>query len=614
MKKYIKSVVKFFKEYRQFGLVILSVVIAGVLALIGQNKWSNVVLVVSMIANVIPLLWDMWQDLRSGKYGVDILAATAIITSAIMGEYWAGIIIVVMLTGGEALEDYAERRAKKELSSLLARKPKKAHLLKGSKVVEIKASEVKVGDKLVIYPGEVVPIDSVIVEGSTSVDESSLTGESLPIEKNAGDTVLSGSINMEGSLTVKTTATAEDSQYQQIIRLVKSAAASQAPFVRLADKYAVPFTIVAYLIAFAAWFISGDSLRFLQVIIVATPCPLILAAPIALISGMSRSARNGIIVKTGAALEQLAQLETIAFDKTGTLTRGVPKVEKISTVGSISPQEVLAYAASLEMGSQHILARAIIVAAEEQKLSIPKAKHVKEISGKGLEGSLKSQQVLVGRHSLMDEMNIEVPTKYDKSTLTSTASYVAIGGKLAGVITFVDELRPDAKAMLEKLQALKVSHTLMVTGDNAATAQRVADELGIETVVADCLPADKIHTVEKVKQRPVGFVGDGVNDAPVLAVSDVGIALGARGSTAASESADVVILQDNVMKVADSVDIARRTFGIATQSILIGIFISIGLMAIFATGKFPPIYGAALQEVVDVIVIFNALRAHSGKF
>lgn len=614
MKKYIKALGKFFKEYRQFGLVIVSVIAAGALALLGQDKWANIVLIVSMIGNVIPLLWDMWQDLRSGKYGVDILAATAIITSAIMGEYWAGIIIVVMLTGGEALEDYAERRAKKELSALLSRKPKLAHLLRGTKVVDVKASEIKVGDKLVVYPGEVVPIDSIIIEGSTSVDESTLTGESLPIEKNAGDTLLSGSINIDGSLTVKTTTTAEESQYQQIIRLVKSAAASQAPFVRLADKYAIPFTVVAYLIAFAAWFISGDSLRFLQVIIVATPCPLILAAPIALISGMSRSAKHGIIVKTGSALEQLAQIETLAFDKTGTLTRGVPKVDNIKTAGNHSAQEILSYAASLEMGSQHILARAIVVAAEEQKLSIPKAKKVKEVAGKGLEGSLKGQQVLVGRHSLMEEEGIEIPTKFDKSSLTSTASYVAINGKLAGVITFVDEIRPNTQEMLERLKAIKVQHTLMVTGDNSATANRVAQELGIEEVIADCLPADKIHAVEHIKRRPVGFVGDGVNDAPVLAVSDVGIALGARGSTAASESADVVIMQDDIMKVADSIDIAKRTFGIATQSILIGIFISIGLMAVFATGKFPPIYGAALQEVVDVIVIFNALRAHSGKF
>lgn len=610
----VKKLRLFFRDYRQFGFVVVSVIIACVLTLLGQAKWANLVLALSAIANVIPLLWDMWQDLRAGKYGVDILAATAIITSVILQEYWAGIIIVVMLTGGEALEDYAEKRAKTELSALLAHKPKKAHLLKGKKVVEVKAADVKSGDKIVIYPGEVIPIDSIILEGTTSVDEASLTGESLPIEKNPGDQVLSGSVNIDGALTVKTTASAEDSQYQQIIRLVKSAAASQAPFVRLADKYAVPFTVVAYVIAGAAWFISGDSLRFLQVIIVATPCPLILAAPIALISGMSRSARSGIIVKTGAALEQLAQIETLAFDKTGTLTRGIPKVDKVKTVGERSTDEVLAYAAALEMSSQHILAKAIVDAAQQQKLSIPKAKKVHEFAGKGLSGAFKGSQVLVGRHSLMEDNHIPIPEKFAKSQLTHTASYVAIDGQLVGVISFVDEVRPNAKDMLDALRASKVQHTLMVTGDNTATAQRVARELDIEEVVADCLPADKIQAIEAIKRRPVGFVGDGVNDAPVLAVADVGIALGARGSTAASESADVVIMQDNIMKVSESVAIAKRTFGIATQSILIGIFISIGLMAIFATGKFAPIWGAALQEVVDVIVIFNALRAHSSKF
>ncbi len=605
-----KKLRDFFSEYKQLGFVIATIIVALPLDIAGYDKAAHIILGISALANTVPLVWDMIQDLRSGTYGVDILAATAIITSVVLGEYWAGMVIVLMLTGGEALEDYAERRAKTELTALLDRAPTQAHLVKGRKTIDVAVAKLRQNDKIIIRPGEVVPVDAVIVDGTGSFDESSLTGESLPQIKKVGEELLSGSVNQDGVITAKALRSAEDSQFEQIIKLVKSASASKAPFVRLADRYAIPFTLTAFILAGGAWIISGESIRFLEVLVVATPCPLILGAPIALISGMSRAAKNGIIVKTGSAMERLADIKTLGFDKTGTLTMGKPKVSEIKTYGSFNKDQVLAYAASLEQNSNHVLAKAIVEKAQAQKLKIVKTKKVKEMAGNGLIANVQGKEVLVGRVGLLEDYKVSLPEKFKTDSIQNTAAFVAIDGKLAGVVSFKDELRPDAKSTLKRIKELGIKNLLMVTGDNPATANAVAKSLGIAEVHASALPADKIHAVEQVAHKPVGFVGDGVNDAPVLAAADVGIALGARGSTAASESADVVIMLDSLKQVGHSVEIAKRTFFIAKQSIWIGIAISVGLMFIFATGKFPPLYGAIIQEVVDVIVIFNALRAH----
>jgi len=605
-----KKLGHFFREYYQLGWVIVAIIVAIILSVAGLEKAAHIVLGATAIINVIPLIWGMIQDLRHGTYGVDILAATAIITSVVLGEYWAGMIIVLMLTGGEALEDYAENRAKTELSALLERAPKKTHLIRGRKTIDIAVNQVQVSDKLLIKPGEVVPVDCVILEGESSFDESSLTGESLPVDKKIDDQLLSGSINVEGSVTVKALRRAEDSQYEQIIKLVKAASTTQAPFVRLADRYAIPFTIVSFVIAGGAWAMSGDSLRFLQVLVVATPCPLILGAPIAIISGISRAARNGIIIKNGASLEQLAAVKTVGFDKTGTLTIGKPTVSGIKAYGKFKNNDVIALAAALEQSSNHVLAKAVMEEANNKKIKIPKPKNVKEVAGHGLIGTLNKNSVLMGKLSFIKENNITLPSNFKASDLTSTVSFIALDEEVIGYIEFTDAVRPESKSMLTKLKQLGIKHTLMVTGDNQKTAAKIAKSLGITDVKADALPADKLIAIEEVKGRPVAFVGDGVNDAPVLTASDVGIALGARGSTAASETADVVIMLDDINKVYQSVAISKNTLKIARQSIMIGIVISIGLMLIYATGKFSPTSGAAIQEVVDIIVIIYALRAH----
>ncbi|HTB48474.1 MAG TPA: heavy metal translocating P-type ATPase [Verrucomicrobiae bacterium] len=610
----MKRLLQFSREYRLFGAALLTVIIGLVLQFTHQHTAARWLLSSVAIIEVLPLVWSMWQDVRSGKYGIDILAATAIIVSVILGQYWAAIVVVLMLTGGETLEDYAEHRARSELDALLAHAPQQAHVIRKGKTMDVPVSELRVGDKLIIKAGELVPVDAKVIEGSASFDESSLTGESLPQTKTLGQQLLSGAINLDGAVTGQATASAEDSQYQQIIRLVRGAASSQAPFVRLADRYSLPFTLVAYAIALGVWAVSGHAIRFLEVIVVATPCPLLLAAPIALISGMARASRYGIIVKTGSALERLAEAKTIAFDKTGTLTNGVLQVDSIKTFGPYKQDEALALAASLEQSSNHILAQAVVSSARTKHLKLIKAKQIQEIAGQGLRATVKGQQVLVGRYSLLEEAGVSLPKGVRQSQIKQTAIYIAVDGSLAGIITLKDTVRPESKATLDTLRDLGVGDFLMITGDNQAAARAIAQKLGITHVHADTLPADKLRILEEVKNRPLAFVGDGVNDAPILTGADIGIALGARGSTAASESADMVIMLDDISRVATAVAIAKRTFQIARQSILVGIGLSLVLMLIFATGKFSPLAGAIIQEVVDVVVIFNALRAHVISF
>ena len=606
-----RKLLSFFKNYKLLGFAMVAAVVALGLQLSGFELAKNILLAFAAGLVSIPVVIDMIKTLRSGHFGVDVLAITAIVTAIILQEYWAAMIIVLMLTGGEALEDYAQRRAKKELSTLLSNRPKIAHIKRGGKTIDVKASQVEPGDRVVILPGEVVPVDGTIIDGATNVDEASITGESIPVLKQVGDELLSGSINIDGAIIIRASNTAANSQYEQIIKLVKAATNGQSPFVRMADRYSVPFTAIAFMIAGAAWFVSGDSMRFLEVMVVATPCPLLLGAPIAIISGMSRAARNGVIIKTGSALEQLAAVKTIAFDKTGTLTQGLPAVNEITTYGSFTKSEVLQAAAALEQSSTHVLASAITAHAATKSIKLQKAKHVTEQTGHGLTGRQNGKEVLVGHLSLLSEAGITLPASFKTNSIKQTVTYVAIGGQFAGTITFKDELRPEATSMIKRLRALKIRNFALISGDNEAACLAIAKRLDITDVYPDCLPSEKIQAIEQMK-GPVAFVGDGVNDAPVLTSADVGIALGARGSTAASETADVIIMHDDVARVAASVEIAKRTMFIAKQSVLIGIVISVALMAAFATGRFTAVQGALIQEVVDVIVIINALRAHGA--
>jgi heavy metal translocating P-type ATPase len=597
---------------RRYPVVAITVVVAmlgGAAALSGHAAWTAWGLSVFALLIAAIQFRDMVRDLMHGRWGIDILAIMAIIATVVVGEYWASIVIVLMLSGGEALEDYAAGRAKRELTALLARAPQQAHRYSGStdQVQDVAISQIEVGDTLLVKPSEIVPVDGTLLSDEATLDESSLTGESIPVERRSDEPLLSGSLNGERAFTMRATARSADSQYQRIVALVAEASESRAPVVRLADRYAVPFTAVSLLIAGVAWLLSGDPVRFAEVLVVATPCPLLIAAPVAFMGGMSRAARGGVIVKNGGTLEQLARARTVAFDKTGTLTHGEPAVSAVQPVAGISEDELFGVVASAEQYSSHVLARSLIASAREAGVRLTAADDAREIATNGVTATIAGRSVVVGKNSFVAEHAtgvVDAPLADGQ-----LAVYVAIDAVFAGTIILSDRIRSNAAATLADLAALGIHRTLMLTGDAAATAEHVAAQLRIDDVRADLLPADKVMAIQGISARPVIMVGDGVNDAPVLAAADVGIAMSAKGSTAASESADVVIMLDDLSRVAHAVSVARRTMHVAIQSIWLGIGLSIGLMLLGAIGVLPAIVGAALQEVVDLATILNALRA-----
>lgn len=551
---------------------------------------------------------SMVHELRAGTFGVDILAVTAIGSTVAVGETWASIVIVLMLTGGEALEEYASGRARKDLTALVSNAPRTAHLLDADGTVrDVDVAAVDVGESVLVRAHEIVPFDGVLVSDAGVFDDSSLTGESLPQERVAGDTVFSGAINGAAAVTIEVSQRAEDSQYQRIVALVEEASASRAPMVRLADRYAIPFTAVALAIAGVAWWLSGDPVRFAQVLVVATPCPLIIGAPVAFMAGMSRSARRGAIIRSSATLEKLHRAATFAFDKTGTLTRGTPALTDVRPA-DVDPETLLRLAASAEQASAHVLADAIVHGAAARGVALPAPQDVAETTAGGVTATVGGVRVVVGKRAFVAaQTGAEVPTP--DLAPGELAVHVGADGRYAGCLVLRDEVRPDAAATVARLRSQRISGVLMLTGDEAATARHIAEQVGIDDVRAGCLPADKVAAVRDVVRRPVVMVGDGVNDAPVLAAADVGVAMAARGSTAATESADIVILPDEVGRVAEALEIGRHTVNVALQSIWIGIAVSVALMLFATTGALPAVVGAWLQEAVDVIAIAWALRA-----
>ena len=588
-----------------FGIAILAAILQWGF---GLPLYAQIVVTIAGAVVTISMLIEMIKKMIHGDFGVDILAVTAIVATLAVGDYWASMIILLMLIGGDSLEDYANRKANSELKSLLDNSPEQAHRLNGDQVEDIKADSVKVDDVLLIRPGELVPVDGRVLEGDSSLDESSLTGESVPVEKTVGDQVLSGSVNTEGMLKVVAERTAANSQYQQLIHLIQQAENDPGRFVRLADRYVIPFTIVAYVLAGIAWWMSKDPVRFAQVLVVASPCPLILAAPVAFVSGMGRSSRNGIVVKTGDSIEKLATAKTMAFDKTGTLTQGNLTVDQVKPADHFTSDEVLQLAASVEQNSGHVIAQSITNYALDHQIKLITTNEVKEVTGNGLQAMVNDHLVKVGKLIFVTDDQAIKP-------LNQTASYVSVDGQYAGCITLEDQLRPETIRTISELHQLKINNQMMLTGDQEETAKRIGQEIGFDQVAANLLPADKISRIKALTpdQRPAVMVGDGVNDAPVLKTADVGIAMGARGSTAASESADIVIMTDNLEKVASAVLIARDTLKVAKQSVLIGIFICIGLMLICMTGWIPAIIGALLQEVIDTVCILWSLKARTGQ-
>ena len=583
---------------------------------IGTWPISGILIDIFGIFMAITMLREMIETLESGRWGVDILAIIAVVSTMIVGDYWAAWMILIMLTGGDSLEDYATSQADKELRSLLQNSPRIADKLVNGKIEEVKVDDLKIGDIVLIKPGSQVPVDGEIIKGNSSFDQSSLTGESVPVDKKIGDDLMSGSINGDAAVEMKVTKAAKDSEYQSIIALVKSSEAKPAKFVKMADRYAVPFTIISLIIGIAAMITSAVTnpalgwqahfLRFAQVMVVASPCPLLIAAPVAMVSGMSSMSRSHIIVKSGTTLEKLSRTLTFAFDKTGTLTENQLVIDQVVLPenSSISKEELQSLAASVEQQSSHVIATSLVKSTD--KNLIKPVTNLKEATAKGVSGEVDGKLVKVGKLSYVDP-------DQEKITINSTAVFVSIDNKFAGYITFQDQMRENTPETISRLRRQGIKQIMMLTGDRGAVADKVAKEAGIKEseVHADLLPAQKIQAIRDVKPdlRPVAMVGDGVNDAPSLMAADVGIAMGAKGATAASESADAVIMVNDISKVNDAVAISKHTMKVAHVDIITAICIVILIELIAFTGIIPAFWGAILQEVVDLITILLALLA-----
>jgi heavy metal translocating P-type ATPase len=564
---------------------------------------------------IVPLAWSVFRSLLRRDVGVDAIALVSMVGALALGQYAAGAVIALMLAGGNALEELAGRRARRELTTLVQRAPRIAHRRRGDAVEEVPVEELEIGDDVVVRAGEVIPADGAVLADEAVVDESALTGEPLPVTRPHGELVQSGTANAGDAFELRVVRPAAESAYAALVRLVRAAETQRAPFVRIADRYALVFLPVTTVVAGVAWAVSGDPVRALAVFVVATPCPLILAAPIALVSGVSRAAKAGVIVKGAGVIEKLGRVRTALLDKTGTLTLGTAEIERVVAYDGVPGDELLRLAASVDQLSVHALAEALVHGAEQrgQELSFPE--RVEERPGQGIEGVVDGRRVAVGSGKLLHALGYAGEAEPDGEPGRSRV-LVGVDGRLAGAIVLADRPRDDAGGLAAELRDAGIRHVAMVTGDRAAVAEQVGTGLGIDRVYADQSPDQKLEVVRALQANPelapVMMVGDGINDAPALALADVGIAMGVAGATIASETADAVIVVDRIDRVAAAVSIGRRSLHIAVQSVVAGLGLSVVAMGFAAFGLLPPVLGALTQEAIDVAVILNALRALRG--
>jgi heavy metal translocating P-type ATPase len=558
-------------------------------------------------------------DLIRHEAGVDIIAVLAIGGALLLDESLAAAVIAVMLATGNWLERFAAGRAHRELSALISRAPQTVHRHELGTIVDHPIAVVEVGDRILVKPGEVVPVDGAVTGVPAVLDESALTGEPRLATRQPGDPVSSGTLNAGAPFDLVASATAERSTYAGIVRLVEEAQSSKAPFVRVADRYALLFVPLALGLAALAWILSGDPVRALAVLVVATPCPLLLAVPIAIVAGISRAARRGIIVKGGGALESIARARVLLFDKTGTLTAGRPQLADVVTAPGQTEHDVLRIAASLEQVSPHVLASSIVAGARERGVALVLPESVVEAPGSGVSGRVAGHTVLSGTPDFASG-GAGLPgwardVRRRVSLEGATSVFVAVDGVLLGALVLEDPIRPETPRVIRSLRRAGVRRTVMVTGDQYGVADMVAEAIGVDAVLAERTPVDKVDAVRDERGDAHGIlvmVGDGINDAPALAAADVGVAMGARGATASSEAADIVITVDRLDRLPEAIRIARRSRAIAVQSVAVGMGLSIAAMLAATTGALAPVAGALLQEAIDVVVILNALRALGG--
>jgi len=591
--------------------------LAGIVArLAGHPAIAGACWTAATIAVVAGLTVSIVRDLSAGRLGVDAIALLSMVSALALGEPLAGAVVALMYAGGNVLEDLAVARAERDLRLLVDRSPRVAHRRLDHRIEDVPVEDVVVGDTILVRAGEVVPVDG-LVGGSATIDASALTGEPIPVVVRKGASIYSGSLNAGDAFEMTAAAIAGESTYAGIVRLVTAAQTAKAPFVRLADRYALAFLPVTIAVAGIAWFISGDVLRSLAVLVAATPCPLILAAPVAFIAGVAQSARRGILVKGGGALEALARAHTVLFDKTGTLTVGGARLLSIEVApGGGSADAVLELGASLEQASHHVVAKAIVAAATARGLQLKIPEKVCETPGSGVQGVIDGKRISVGSpdmiiaHRHVDEWTQRAVRR--ASWRSALVVFVAVEERPIGALLLADELRAETPHAIRLLRAAGVRRIVMVTGDRADAAQTMGAALDLDSVLADRVPSDKVDAV-RAEQRlhPTVMVGDGINDAPALAAADVGIAMGAGGATASSEAADVVILADRIDRVAEAIVIAQRARHIAVQSIAVGMGLSLIAMLAATFGWLLPVPAALVQEAIDVAVILNALRAAS---
>ncbi|MBX6391278.1 MAG: heavy metal translocating P-type ATPase [Frankia sp.] len=621
-------------ERALLAVTLVGLAAGGVFWLVDMSGPSKLSWAATALIGIVPAAAGVLVNLWHRRLGVDVIAVLALVGALGVGEYLAGALIAVMVATGRMLEGWATGRAERALRELVARMPRTALRRTNGTLTLIEADQVAVGDLLLIRPGEVVPTDGRVEAGTAVLDESTLTGEPVPVERTTGDAVRSGAVNAGGPFDLRATRPARESTYAGIVRMVEAAKADTAPFVRLADRYALVFLPVALAVAGLGWLVSGQLARAVAVLVVATPCPLILAAPVAIVAGLSRASQRGVIIKGGAVLERLANAQVVLFDKTGTLTAGHPTLTEVVTANGLSDAELLRLAASLDQVSPHVLAAAVVHAARERDLALTMPSDVEEVAGAGIRGVVDGHQVAIGKAAWVGVDGIggtpaapAHPEGGGEGRASSARGwiravrrrsardgsitvFVGVDGRPAGALLLDDPLRPDAPRMIRRLRKAGVHRTVMVTGDRTEVAATVAEALGIDAILAERTPAEKVDAVRaEARDHPTVMVGDGVNDAPALATASVGIAIAAGGTTASSEAADAVLAVDRLDRIAEAIAIARRSRAIAQQSVLLGMGLSLLAMAIAAVGWLPPAPGALLQETIDLAAILNATRA-----
>ncbi len=593
----------------------IGLAIGACLWLAGAMGLAHRVWAIFALPVLLVLLAEIAISLRKGDVGLDIAAALSMTAALAFGEDLAAVIVALMYAGGTYLENFAEGRARREMTALLSRTPRLAARYRDSVIEDVDVDKISTGDRLLVRKGDVIAVDGRVAAGLAVLDESTLTGESIPMRHDVGATVMSGASNVGDAFDLIATRRAAESTYAGIVRLVEAAQRSKSPIARSADRFAMVFLAVTVVMAGGTWLWTHDVIRLVAVLVIATPCPLILAVPVAIISGLSRAATYGIIIKGGRALEALARVRCVVIDKTGTLTENCVGIASFKGVGGFVDDEILRVAASLEQASKHGVAQTIVSEARARHLKLSAPVHVVETPGEGIEGVVDEARVCVGtiefvraNASLGDvEASVAAPD------LKLSVVAVAIDGRLAGTIELADRLRPGTDQVLREIRKIGIERIVVATGDHQSVAVRITAGLSIDAVRWELSPGQKVAVVQSERKiGPVMMVGDGVNDAPALAAADVGLAMGATGSAASMEVADVVLLVDRLDRVALALRIARRARFIAFESVCVGISLSLIGMIVAALGYLAPVQGALLQELIDIGVILNALRALIG--